>query len=331
MIMRPSHYLRRIGRTCGALLLLVVLVVAGGPTPAQADTGLTRLTWSANLGRIANVGPWVRNVNYSMTPSTPTSGRVAGTFAQYDPTVAGVKTVIGYAGPCNGVERCPIFTATASRSGTWQGNYAFTGTDNTGRLVITWDSGMTETWDLTQLRSGTLGQMSLVSAAWDGSDPNGGIGYGSKQPFSYYKTMGMVDSVADLYYGTTDYVVEGSTAQYGQAWNLNVGAMNGSTTYPKGLYLLQSPNTSYPACRDDLEYIKGTIYMMWVTNAGRLMPQNNWRRCLVQAETGAYTQDLHVAMLNQVIDDSKNLVGVVGVESSASGGWTLARVRALKS
>jgi len=32
-----------------------------------------------------------------------------------------------------------------------------------------------------------------------------------------------------------------------------------------------------------------------------------------------------------VIDDSKNMVGVVGVESSASGGWTIARVHALKN
>jgi hypothetical protein len=112
-------------------------------------------------------------------------------------------------------------------------------------------------------------------------------------------------------------------------WNLNVGAMNGSTTYPKGLYLLQSPTTTYPLC-GAYDHIPGTIYLMWVTNGGRLMSQNNWRRCLVQAETGYYTRDMHVGMLNQVIDDSKNLVGVVGIESSASGGWTIARVHAIK-
>ncbi|GAB3763347.1 hypothetical protein [Microlunatus parietis] len=330
MITRPSHNLRRIGRSCGALVLLVVLVVTGGPTPAQANTGLTRYAWSANLGLIANHSPWVRNVTYAMTPSTATSGRITGRFVQYDHEDAPAKARIGYAGPCNGVERCTIYTATSTYSGTWQGGYTFDGTDNTGRLSITWDSGMTETWDLTQLRGGTLGQMILVAANWVGVDPNGGIGFGSKQPFSYYKTMGMVDSVSDLYYGSYDRIVNGQTAEFDVPWNLNVGAMNGSSTYPKGLYLLQSPNTSYPACRDDLEYIKGTIYTMWVTNAGRLMSQNNWRRCLVQAETGEYHGGMHVAMLNQVIDDSKNLVGVVGIEASPSGGWTLARIHALK-
>jgi hypothetical protein len=306
------------------------MLVASVTTPAQADDGLTRLSWSANIGRIANIGPWVRNVNYSMTPSTATSGTVGAYFAQYDPTVAGTKTVIGYAGPCNGVDRCPIYTATSSASGTWTGSYTFSGTDNTGQLTITWSNGGTEVWQLSQLRNNTLGQMTLVSAAWPGSDPNGGTGYGSKQPFSYYKTMGQVDSVTDLYVGTSDVIVEGSTAQYDIPWNMNVGGMNGSTAYPKGLYLLQSPNTTYPLCGEAFDHIKGTIYMMYVTNGGRLMAQNNWRRCLVQAETGYYSGDLHVGMLNQVIDDSKNMVGVVGVESSASGGWTVARVNAIK-
>lgn len=329
MMTRPSPRSLRLARCGSAFLLLVALLVAGLTTPAQADIGLTRTAWSANLGRIANVGPWVRNVNYTMVPSTATSGTVAGSFIQFDPSVAGVKTVIGYAGPCNGVANCPIYTATTSASGTWNGTYTFTGTDNVGQLVITWSSGATETWDLTQARGGTLGMMTMAAAVWPGSDPNGGIGYGSKQPHTYYKTMGQVDSVTDLYVGTSDVVVEGSTAQYDIPWNMNVGAMNGSSAYPKGLYLLQSPNTTYPLCGAH-QSIKGTIYLMYVTNGGRLMAQNNWRRCLVQAETGYYSGDLHVGMLNQVIDDSKNLVGVVGVESSASGGWTVARVNAIK-
>ncbi|WP_152362233.1 hypothetical protein [Microlunatus speluncae] len=329
MMTCPRSRTRRLARCGSTLLLFVVLLVAGSTLPAHADVGLTRHTWSANLGRIANVGPWVRNVNYTMTPSTATSGSIAASFTQYDPTVAGVKTVIGYAGPCNGVASCPIYTATSSASGTWNGTYAFTGTDNTGRLVINFSNGATETWDLTQARGGTLGQMIMVSAAYSGSDPNGGIGFGSKQPHSYYKTMGQVDSITDLYEGSYDVIVEGSTSQYDVPWNMNVGGMNGSTTYPKGLYLLQSPNTTYPLC-GAYQHIKGTIYTMYVTNGGRLMSQNNWRRCLVQAETGYYTRDLHVGMLNQVIDDSKNLVGVVGVESSASGGWTIARVHAIK-
>ncbi len=329
MMPRPSPRTRRLARRGSTLFLLLVLLITGSTIPAHADVGLTRLTWSANIGRIANVGPWVRNVNYALTASTATSGTVGAYFAQYDPSIAGTKTEIGRAGPCNGVASCPIFTATSSASGSWSGSYSFTGTDNTGQLVITWSNGGTETWQLSQLRNNTLGQMALVSAAWPGSDPNGGIGFGSKQPFSYYKTMGQVDSITDLYLGFSDVVVEGSTAQYDRPWNLNVGGMNGSTAYPKGLYLLQSPTTSYPLCAPH-ESIKGTIYLMWVTNGGRLMAQNNWRRCLVQAETGYYTGDLHVGMLNQVIDDSKNLVGVVGVESSASGGWTVARVHALK-
>jgi len=308
----------------------MILLVAGAQTRAVADDGLTRLHWSANLGRIADTSPWVRNVAYTMTPSTATSGSVSAAFTQYDPTVAGVKTVIGYAGPCNGVASCPIFTATSSAAGTWTGTYSFAGTDNAGTLTLTFSNGATEVWELTPLRANTLSQMTMVSAAYSGSDPNGGIGFGSKQPFSYYKTMGQVDSITDLYYGSYDVIVQGQTSQYDVPWNLDVGGMNGSTTYPKGLLLLQSPNTSYPLC-GDYQHIKGTMYLMWITNGGRLMSQNNWRRCLVQAETGAYTRDLHVAMLNQVIDDSKNMVGVVGVESSASGGWTIARVHALKN
>lgn len=317
-------------------LVALVLVTLGLATltpapPAAADTGLTRYNWSVALGRIADVGSWLRNVDYRMTPATATSGRVSASFVQFDPTVAGQKTVIGHAGPCNGVVSCPIYTAVSSVTGTWTGSYTFNGNDNAGQLAITWDHGPTESWNITQLRANTLGRMDLVTAAYPGSDPNGGWGFGSKQPFSYYKTMGAVDSVPDIYYGWHDLMVEGTTAQYGLAWNLNVGGMNGSSTYPKGLLLLQSPNTSYPLCRDDLEHITGTMYLMWVTNGGRLMHQNNWRRCLVQAETGAYHGDMHVAMLNQVIDDNKNMVGVVGVESSAAGGWSLARVYALKA
>ena len=36
--------------------------------------------------------------------------------------------------------------------------------------------------------------------------------------------------------------------------------------------------------------------------------------------------DPALAMLNQVIDDNKGMVGVVGVEASTSGGYTFARI-----
>ncbi len=118
---RTTSRARRLARRGSTLFLLLVLLITGSTVPAHADVGLTRLTWSANIGRIANVGPWVRNVNYALTASTANSGTVGAYFAQYDPTIAGTKTVIGYAGPCNGVASCPIYTATSSASGSWNG------------------------------------------------------------------------------------------------------------------------------------------------------------------------------------------------------------------
>lgn len=328
---------RSIPRGVGVLRLLVltfVLAMMGAVLPApsvSADVGLTRYSWSANIGRIAAIGPWVRKLDFTLSPSSATSGRVSVAIVQFDPTVTGARTVIGYAGPCNRVERCPIYTPTPSVKRTWVGSYRFGGTDNVGTLSITWDNGNAESWSLSQARNGTLGSMSLRSAAYQGSDPTHGSGYGSKQPHSLYKSMGQVDSITDSYTGRIDVVVNAGAPTIGSAWNLNVGGMNGSVSYPKGLYMLQSPFVRYDACPAHLRDITGTVYTMWVNNANRTMTQNNWRRCLVQASTGAYHGDLHMTLLSQVIDDHKNMVGVVGVESSASGGSTLALVRAIKA
>lgn len=323
------------GRSAGVRLLVIACVLAlfssllPSTSASAADAGLTRLHWSANIGRIASTGPWARKLDYTLTPSNAYAGRVSVTFRQFDPGVAGTRTTIGYAGPCNGVATCSIFTPTPSVSRTWVGSYTFTGTDNVGTLAITWDDGNAESWTLAQARGNTLGAMTLRSASYQGSDPNRGYGYGSKQPFSYYKSAGMVDSVTAVYRGASDVVVSGGTPQFDRAWDLNVGGMNGSAAHPKGLYMLQSPTMSYPECKD-LQHITGTVYTMWVNNADRTLTQNNWRRCLVQKETGEYRGDLHMVLASQVIDDSKNMVGIVGVESSASGGYTLALVRAIQ-
>lgn len=315
-------------------VLACVLALIGALLPSApasgADTGLTRLHWSANIGRIASTGPWVRKLDYTLTPSNPHAGRVSVTFRQFDPSVTGARTTIGYAGPCNGVATCSIFTPTPSVSHTWVGSYSFTGADNVGTLAITWDDGNAESWTLAQARGNTLGAMTLRSASYQGSDPDRGHGYGSKQPFSYYKSAGMVDTVTAVYRGASDVVVNGGTPALDRAWDLNVGGMNGSSAYPNGLFMLQSPTTRYSACREDLRHITGTVYTLWVNNADRTLTQNNWRRCLVQSQTGEYRGDLHMVLASQVIDDRQNMVGIVGVESSASGGYTLALLQAIQ-
>ena len=320
------HSRRRRPRRLALGLVMAMLAVLLPSTPAHAAS-ITRQYWSGTMGLLGGTSPWVRTVAYNLSPSTSSSGTITSYYQQWQPTPT--KSIVGWTGRCNGTSACPVYQPDKVASGAWDGSYSFTGGTDSGTLSITWSGGMTETWSVSDIRSGTLGQMNLVSANWVGPDPSYGLSFGSTQPFTYYKTAGMVDSVTATYFGSSVNQTQSGTynpPSAPSAWNLDVGGMNRETTTAKGLVLLQSPTTSYPLCPND---IKGTMYTMWVTNGGRYMYQNNWRRCLVGSETGYYTGDLHAYVLMQVIDDNTNMVGVVGIEASTSGGWTLSMAHAL--
>src|SRR5690606_20705086 len=191
-----------------------------------------------------------------------------------------------------------------------------------GDLAITWANGATESWSVDDTRGGTLGRMTLVSASFPGSDPNKGRGYGSAQPFTVYKTAGAVDAVTGVLRGRYDVNVNG-TVLLDRPWDFDIGGLAAEGPGAKSLHLTQSPNGTgnATACPGALQDIKGNIYHLWVNNADRHLVQNNYFRCLVQSETGCYSGGMHIAMLTQVIDDGKNLVGVVGAEASTSGGF----------
>ena len=295
--------------------------------PKSEPTALRRRYWSASYGHFVPGGnPWVRHLDYTFTPSEHDEGSVSADVEQWGATTGPDRTVAATTGPCNGTSGCAILQPTPTLSERWSGTYRFA----EGALNITWSSGSTESWSVDEVRSGTLGRMTLVGSSFPGSDPNKGRGYGSVQPFSVYKKAGAVDSVTGIFKGFYDRNVVG-LVDLEQIWNFDMGGLAAEGPGAKTLHLTQSPTgTGNPKfCPGDLQNIKGNIYHLFVNNADRRLVENNYFRCLLKSETGCYSGGMHIAVLRQVIDDAGSLVGLVGVEASTSGGFTYARIDAL--
>lgn len=303
--------------------------VVDPPESTALPTG--RRFWSASYGYFAAGGtPWVRNLDYTFTDTASDGGTVTAQVQQWGGATAPQRTVAGTTGPCNGTAGCSILQATPMLQDSWSGTYRYDGDTAAGTLTINWEGGSEESWSVDEIRDGTLGRMALTAATFPGSDPNTGRGYGSVQPFSYYKTAGAVDSVIGKYEGQYDVNVNG-TVLLDRPWHFDMGGLAAEGPGAKSLHLTQSPTGTgnASACPGELQLIKGNIYHLWVNNADRHLVENNYFRCLVQSETGCYSGGMHIAMLTQVIDDHKNLVGVVGAEASTSGGFTYARIDAI--
>jgi len=293
--------------------------------PKTEPTPFRRRYWSASYGHFVPGGnPWVRHLDYTFTPGDGDKGSVSADVEQWGSTAAPARTAAATTGPCNGTSGCAILQPTPTLSERWSGTYRFAA----GALTLTWSNGSTESWSVDEVRSGTLGRMTLVGATFPGSDPNTGRGYGSVQPFSVYKKAGAVDSVTGIFKGLYDRNVAG-LVDLEQRWDFDMGGL--AAEGAKTLHLTQSPTgTGNPKfCPGELQNIKGNIYHLFVNNADRRLVQNNYFRCLVKSETGCYSGGMHIAVLRQVIDDDNNLVGLVGVEASTSGGFTYARIDAL--
>ena len=300
---------------------------AGG-TSTVVDPLRGRRYWSAALGYIVSGGnPWVRKHQYTLTPSTGATGTAVTSWDQWNGPGEPTKSVVGATGPCNGAASCDIYQPVANLSGSWDGTYSLS--DDV--LTFQWSNGNTDSWTIDSVRDGALGRMVLLSADYPGSDPNVGKGYGSTQDWTVYKTAGAVDSLTATFMGTYDLNVSGG-ASYDQPWGLDMAGFNPhDASHPKALHNLHpDSHGSSGACPDTYETVLGNIYHLWVTNSNRVLPQNNYFRCLILPDgNGCYHLGLHMAVLDQVIDDNNNMVGVVGIEASSSGGYTYGRIDAL--
>ena len=324
-------------------LILFLLTACSTPVDDEAE-GMTesaqktdavlapggRSYWSASYGRFAmDSNAWVRKARYTLSAESATTGTVSAIMTQFNGPEAPVRTVAGGTGPSNGMANCDMVAPKPERSLTWTGTYAFTGNGATGALAIQWSNGSTEEWALDELRGGTLGRMAMTKSAFPGSDATAGVGYGSKLPFGVFKSVAELVPVAPIFVGHSDY--QSPVAAKSVAWNLNIGAMTRTSPTSRTLSVTQSLDKAgtVPSSCPNHQDIKGNIYNLFVTGEGRQMVLNHYWRCLVQKKVGCYYQGSHSDLLDQVLDDDGDFVGVVGIEGSPSGGFTYARIDAI--
>ena len=306
-------------------------LLADGSSEIAAEAALApggRPYWSASYGHfVMGDNAWVRKARYTLSARTSTTGTVSAIMTQWNGPNAPSRAVAGGTGPSNGMANCNVLTPKPERSLTWTGTYTFTGQGASGALSIQWSNGSAEEWALDELRGGTLGRMTMTKSDFPGSDATAGVGYGTKLPFSVYKTVTQSDSVARTFLGHSDY--QSPVAAKSVRWNLNLGSMQRTSSTSQTLSVTQSMDKAGAVAGSCTHDIKGNIYNLFVTGRGRQMVLNHYWRCLVQKEVGCYAGGMHTDLLDQVIDDENNLVGVVGVEASTSGGYTYARIDAI--
>ena len=180
----------------------------------------------------------------------------------------------------------------------------------------TWQSGVWQTCEV----AGAVGS------------PGVHKGFGSTKDWSVYKTAGAVDSATATFKGKYDASVAGAVFMDKDWWLDMAGFDPHDASHPKALHNLHKDSKgNSSACPNNYTTVLGNIYHIWVTNSNRVLVENHYFRCLVSPTgDGCYNKGMHMAMLNQVIDDNNNFVGVVGIEASSLGGYTYARIDSIE-
>ena len=308
----------------------VVSVKTSAKTSAQPlPGGKARFTW-VNGNFDLNGYTWERMVNLTFTGST---GTVAATLYTWDSTVKKGKaahnthrcTFLGV------TKTCTVYTPggwiyPSGHYVSWSGTYVYN--TATGRLDITWTSGAsaTESWQITNPTS-TIARAALITSSYTLTH---GRGYGSNAAWSTYKTISQMIPfpvftstnsrrvIAAAHTSTgTPYALAGWTSTSLNLSNFTTASSStpsGSTTAHyldvNGSYTPSMCNANpYPGA-------VGIVYHLASLNTGRQMTYTTNAACLSTAsEWPCYPRNLHPVAISQIIDDSGNLVALLGVEA----------------
>ena len=287
--------------------------------------------FSVAIGRFATSGAtWVRMVNWTFNSS---AGTIAATFWQWDSTQEKGKTLFNsHTCTFDGVTKsCPTYTPTGwlNPSGQytgWTGTYTYN--TSTGALVITWSSGHTENWTITNPQS-NIARAEFVSSGGTGYAVTHGHGYGSNAAWTTYKTIAQIPKVSySGYYvlalntgGSTTTLIP-STATSG-AWQPSVLNLSGFT-YPSSPSPANALHRWVPggtACGSGATSRTGIVYHLSSNNNGRSMVWSHF--CATLAPDGmwpCYTGQRHPYAFQQIIDDTEAMRGFIGIEQQDEPG-----------
>lgn len=287
-----------------------------------------KANFSVTLGNMDS-SPWVRLGNWTFNGS---AGTVAATFWSWFSTEKhDVQVLHTHTCTFDGVTRtCNAYTPygwmePAGQYMSWGGTYTYD--INTGRLAITWTSGLgagnTEQWDVT-LALASLARVKFVSGS-STYNVTHGRGYGSNASWSIFKTISemptlMVTSstgrrVAAVSSGGSVTITPASPAGawVGAAWGLD-GFTTPSAPDPKNTLHAWKPSS---ACSGPCQTTReGIVYHLSSRNNGRQMSWVNFCACLsTNAAWPGYNGNMHPHAMQQIIDDGGNLVGLIGIEA----------------
>jgi hypothetical protein len=294
----------------GAFVLSGVTLVASQPLPG----GKARFSFGeGNFDTVS--ATWVRTGNWSFDSA---AGTVVENYWQWDSTQERDKVAF-HTHTCtlDGVTKtCTTYTQ-YGWTGTgvyWNGTYTYD--TSTGALHIDWPGGYWENWTVSNPVTG-LAAAVFVSNNYGITH---GKAYGSNASFSTFKTISQM-LPGKLFTGTraaaswdgstitvTDWTSSGVSIDTSSGWSVNSPA----NTMHAWLGADGGPCSGCAGGGDPTK--PGRVYHFISDNTSRKITYNNFCACLPYAsEWPCYGRGLHYLAFLQIIDDSGNLRGMIGV------------------
>jgi hypothetical protein len=323
----------------GVLAACLCLLTAYGGTPRALDEGTPdpgaarqevalpggKQHFSVTFGNMDASGEtWVRLGNWTLDSTT---GSIGATFWQWNSNAQKGKHLLN-AHTCTqeGISKsCNTYTPfgwmrPAGGSFNWSGTFSYDAAAQ--RMTINWSNGQRETWSVSTPVTG-LAHVQLVSSSYGITH---GRGYGSNAAWATFKKVPEIERkkysgarVTVRMNASGDISVTPTAAGGWHPDELDLtrytSSANDNTLHAR---LPASPGTCTGGCTTSRTDI---IYHLASPNENRQMVYNHFCACLpTDAEFPCYDRNLHPYAMQQIIDDSGNLRGFVGIEQQDEPG-----------
>ncbi|WP_276347632.1 hypothetical protein [Daejeonella sp. JGW-45] len=296
-------------------------VLAAQPLPAG------RAYWSVALGNFDNVGSvWNRIITWTFNASNGTVNGSAYTWESTNKKGKSIFTASAHQCTFDGISRaCDVYTPygwvyPSGQYVSWSGTYTYVG--NT--LTITWSTiggnptTATDSWTITDYPSYGVARANLVSSNYTLTH---GHGYGSTSGWSNFKTIANTPRIDYPDTHGKHVVASGANGQPNvinptSGWKKAGMGLAGFTTPSTGSVALHHKKSTTSCVNGCTTSRTGIIYHLASQNTTRQVAYSNFCACLpADSEYPCYPRNLHPSAFMQIINDSHELVGYIGIEA----------------